>query len=72
MLKGNPKGVVITHANIVNSLNSFLYILMKMKITDKDMYIGYLPLAHVAERLIYFGLFFLGGRIGIFSSADKK
>ena len=48
---GNPKGVIITHANIVSSLNSFLYLLMNFKITDDDLYIGYLPLAHVLELI---------------------
>ena len=64
MFKGNPKGVIITHANIVNSLNSFLYILMKMKITDKDMYIGYLPLAHVLELIAESMMMVLGVSIG--------
>ena len=64
MFKGNPKGVIITHANIVNSLNSFLYVLMKMKITDKDMYIGYLPLAHVLELIGESMMMVLGVSIG--------
>ena len=43
--------MIITHANIVSSLNSFLYLLMNFKITDDDLYIGYLPLAHVLELI---------------------
>ena len=32
---GNPKGVIITHENVIKSLNSFLYHLMNFEITDK-------------------------------------
>ena len=44
---GNPKGVIITHNNLTNAINSYLYHLMDFTITEQDMYIGYLPLAHV-------------------------
>ena len=48
---GNPKGVIVTHGNVIKSLNSFLYHLMNFKITEQDMYIGYLPLAHIFELI---------------------
>ena len=44
---GNPKGVIVTHQHLVKSVNSYLYHLKNMEITEDDMYIGYLPLAHV-------------------------
>ena len=38
----------------------------------EDSCLSYLPLAHVAERLMYFGMFYGGGRIGIFANKNKK
>ena len=48
---GNPKGVIITHSNLTSAINSYLYQLMDFAITEQDMYIGYLPLAHVLELI---------------------
>jgi len=61
---GNPKGVIITHENLIKSLNSFLYTMMDMEITAKDMYIGYLPLAHVLELIAESMMMVLGISIG--------
>jgi len=43
---GTPKGVILTHGNMVTTLNGFLYCLDPK---DDDIYIAYLPLAHVLE-----------------------
>jgi len=43
---GTPKGVILTHANLVTTLNGFLYCLDPK---EDDIYIAYLPLAHVLE-----------------------
>ncbi|CDQ95477.1 unnamed protein product [Oncorhynchus mykiss] len=50
---GNPKGVMLTHGNVVADFSGFL------KVTDKvifpnqdDVLISFLPLAHMFERLI--------------------
>lgn len=50
---GNPKGVMLTHQNIVNACLSLLGFseIALGKITNSDVYIGYLPLAHVLELL---------------------
>ena len=56
--------MIITHANIVSSLNSFLYLLMNFKITDDDLYIGYLPLAHVLELLSECTMMMFGVGVG--------
>jgi len=45
---GVPKGVVLTHGNMVNTLSGFLYNLNPL---PDDMYIAYLPLAHVLELI---------------------
>ena len=43
---GTPKGVILTHGNMVTTLNGFLYCLDPK---PDDIYIAYLPLAHVLE-----------------------
>jgi len=45
---GVPKGVVLTHGNMVKTLSGFLYNLNPL---PDDMYIAYLPLAHVLELI---------------------
>uniref|UniRef100_A0A8B9LAR6 long-chain-fatty-acid--CoA ligase n=1 Tax=Astyanax mexicanus TaxID=7994 RepID=A0A8B9LAR6_ASTMX len=64
---GNPKGVMLTHGNVVADFAGFL------KVTDKvirpnkdDVLISFLPLAHMFERLIEAVVYCHGGRIGFF------
>ena len=48
---GVPKGVVLTHHNLVSTLTSFLFELDAITPTSEDLYIAYLPLAHVLELI---------------------
>jgi len=48
---GNPKGVVVTHRNIVSCVSSYLSHLNTMQFNDDDRYIAYLPLAHILEMI---------------------
>ena len=43
--------MVVSHGNLVNAVNSYLFQLNNIPITPKDRYIGYLPLAHVLELI---------------------
>jgi len=63
---GNPKGVMLTHENIVNALFSIVGMAEKSLpiIRDDDAYIAYLPLAHVLELLAESVMFLLGIGIG--------
>ena len=61
---GNPKGVIVTHQNLVKSVNSYLYHLKNMELTEDDMYIGYLPLAHVLELIAENMMMVFGVAIG--------
>merc|ERR1719334_1730351 len=45
---GTPKGVVLTHGNMTTTLSALLY---NLNTGPEDVYIGYLPLAHVLELL---------------------
>uniref|UniRef100_A0A4W4HL04 Long-chain-fatty-acid--CoA ligase n=1 Tax=Electrophorus electricus TaxID=8005 RepID=A0A4W4HL04_ELEEL len=64
---GNPKGVMLTHGNVVADFSGFI------KVTDviifpnqDDVLISFLPLAHMFERLIESVVYCHGGRIGFF------
>uniref|UniRef100_A0A8C6Q3L3 Long-chain-fatty-acid--CoA ligase n=1 Tax=Nothobranchius furzeri TaxID=105023 RepID=A0A8C6Q3L3_NOTFU len=64
---GNPKGVMLTHGNVVADFAGFL------KVTDviifpnqDDCLISFLPLAHMFERLIENVVYCHGGRIGFY------
>uniref|UniRef100_A0A3Q3SX35 Long-chain-fatty-acid--CoA ligase n=1 Tax=Mastacembelus armatus TaxID=205130 RepID=A0A3Q3SX35_9TELE len=64
---GDPKGVMLTHGNVVADFAGFL------KVTDKvispnqdDCLISFLPLAHMFERLIESVVYCHGGRVGFY------
>lgn len=59
---GAPKGVILTHKNIVATLNSFLFLLPELR--NDDIYIGYLPMAHVLELVVEFTMTVFGISIG--------
>ena len=44
---GTPKGVVLTHKNLIATMKSLMFMLEP----KDDVYIAYLPLAHVLELL---------------------
>ena len=46
---GVPKGVVLSHEAMIATVNSFRYVVEKP--TEEDIYLGYLPLAHIYELL---------------------
>jgi len=59
---GAPKGVILTHQNMVSTLNSFLFCLPELR--SDDIYIGYLPMAHVLELVVEFMMTVFGVSIG--------
>lgn len=64
---GNPKGVMMSHENLLTSVES---IIKRVNIvSNKDIYIAYLPLAHVLELVCELSAFYHGIRIG-YSSAQ--
>ncbi|KAK2727732.1 hypothetical protein QYM36_008277, partial [Artemia franciscana] len=46
---GTPKGVMMTHKNIISALMSYTNVVSKM--FNNDVYMAYLPLAHVLELI---------------------
>ncbi|TMS34949.1 hypothetical protein L596_002442 [Steinernema carpocapsae] len=66
---GNPKGVVLTHRNVVANLSGFFKILDSFKTgafqTD-DVLISYLPLSHMFEQMCHWASMTSGSSIGYF------
>ncbi|KAG7281202.1 hypothetical protein CRUP_022867 [Coryphaenoides rupestris] len=64
---GNPKGVMLTHENVVADFSGFLKVTDKVIFPNKDdCLISFLPLAHMFERLIESVVYCHGGRIGFY------
>jgi len=61
---GNPKGVVITHRNLMGSVKSYVSLMQQYPFEDGDAYIAYLPLAHILELIAEVMLTIYGVRIG--------
>lgn len=60
---GTPKGVVLTHQNLVSELAA---ILKAYDVTNKVMYLSYLPLAHIFERVILLACLHQGAHVGFY------
>ncbi|CAN8014108.1 unnamed protein product [Ixodes persulcatus] len=65
---GIPKGVMITHKNIMATLKGFSVNCQTLGTGNDDSHIAYLPLAHILELLVECLTLGLGAKIG-FSSA---
>ena len=64
---GVPKGVMVSHGNLVASLAGCLRTGIA---AHKDTrYLSYLPLAHVLERLLHIAVLEEGGRIGFYQGS---
>ncbi|CAH8436429.1 unnamed protein product [Schistosoma intercalatum] len=60
---GQPKGVEMTHENLVSAIAGHLQRLPKLR-SNYDIYVGYLPLAHVLELTCELSCVIMGVRIG--------
>nr|XP_053645469.1 long-chain-fatty-acid--CoA ligase 4-like [Cherax quadricarinatus] len=58
---GAPKGVVMSHYNVVNSVISYA---VGFDIADDDVYLAYLPLAHILELMAESMMMMFGIRMG--------
>jgi len=63
---GNPKGVMLTNGNFMSGIANILQIANYFKLGPNDVYISYLPLAHVFDRLGCHAVISVGGQIGFF------
>lgn len=67
---GTPKGVVLSHANIVSCVSA-VATTPGVNITSADCCISYLPLAHIFETAIQTAVFSYGASIGYFAGNVK-
>jgi len=66
-----PKGVILTHGNVIAAVIGAAKVLTReITITHDDIYLSYLPLAHILAFVIHFAAFWLGARAG-FGVRDK-
>ncbi|CAM8927464.1 unnamed protein product [Rhodiola kirilowii] len=65
---GDPKGVVITHESAVASVRGVDIFLEQFedKMTDNDVYLSFLPLAHILDRTIEEYFFHKGASVGYY------
>eukprot|EP01018_Ginkgo_biloba_P036624 Gb_32727 [translate_table: standard] len=66
---GTPKGVVLTHGNLIASIAGSL---ISIKLYSTDVYISYLPLAHIYERANTIGMVYSGAAIGFYQGDNMK
>ncbi|OMJ95437.1 hypothetical protein SteCoe_1203 [Stentor coeruleus] len=66
---GNPKGIIITHENMVANLAGLIEI---FQITCNDIHLSYLPAAHIYEKVFSNVFYYCGGAIGFYSGDPQK
>ncbi|EFC45835.1 predicted protein [Naegleria gruberi] len=67
---GMPKGVILTHLNIVSTISGVIGNLIH--ISEQDRVISYLPLAHILERVAEMAFIQVGGSIGYWRGDVRK
>ncbi|KAI9599165.1 hypothetical protein BDF19DRAFT_470552 [Syncephalis fuscata] len=68
-------GVVLTHRNMLSDMEAALELSRNKKLTQftsNDVYISYLPLAHVFERILHLIITNNGGSIGFYQGDTLK
>eukprot|EP00899_Mesostigma_viride_P000943 jgi/Mesvir1/1084/Mv17597-RA.1 len=70
---GDPKGVMLTHANILASGTTYPLVLetKSQSLGYSDRYLSYLPLAHIMERCVLAVMMVRGVAIGFYSGKPE-
>ncbi|CAI9104872.1 OLC1v1003657C2 [Oldenlandia corymbosa var. corymbosa] len=65
---GDPKGVVLTHENLITCIQGVDIFMEQFedKMTVDDVYISFLPLAHILDRMIEEYFFHKGASVGYY------
>jgi len=66
---GEPKGVVLTHKNILSNVNSALE---TFPITHEDVFLSFLPLCHIFERMAGYYTAFASGCTVCYAESIEK
>ena len=67
---GKPKGCVMTHKNLIAGGSGFQCV--NTSITHTDVYLSFLPLAHIYEMAVEIVMFAQGASIGFYSGSVKR
>eukprot|EP00931_Biecheleriopsis_adriatica_P039631 TRINITY_DN22651_c0_g1_i1.p1 TRINITY_DN22651_c0_g1~~TRINITY_DN22651_c0_g1_i1.p1 ORF type:complete len:530 (-),score=121.56 TRINITY_DN22651_c0_g1_i1:82-1671(-) len=68
---GMPKGVMLTHQNIVCTVSLMVFLSPAIAINSSDVHLSYLPLAHIFERQNVTGLLASGALVYFASNGAK-
>ncbi|XP_015888035.3 long chain acyl-CoA synthetase 6, peroxisomal [Ziziphus jujuba] len=66
---GTPKGAVLTHGNLIANVAGAS---IAVKFYPSDIYISYLPLAHIYERANQIVVAYFGGAVGFYQGDNMK
>lgn len=69
---GDPKGVMLSHANVVAGICGVNLQLGEHKLRGTDVMLSFLPLAHMLERCCENAVYYYGGSIGFYSGDIKN
>ena len=64
---GVPKGVILTHDNIVSNIKAAVAII---EFTEKDTVLSFLPLSHILERTVMFAFIYNGCTVAFAESVE--
>lgn len=67
---GKPKGAMVSHKALLSEVN--IMEAVDLYIKDDDVYLSFLPLAHIMERLILALLISYGREIGFYSGSTMR
>lgn len=67
---GDPKGVMITHGNLIATFSG-LEPKLDMLCRPSDLYLSYLPLAHIFERVVVSAVLYKGGGVGFYQGDPR-
>ena len=68
---GRPKGVMLSHENIIAATSACIHQLGLYAPTKSDILFSYLPLAHTLEKCCELSVMMVGGSIGFYSGNLK-
>ena len=66
-----PKGVILSHQNIVSATSAAILQLDQYAPATTDILYSYLPLSHTLERCCELSVFMAGGAVGFHSGSLK-
>ncbi|KZS88747.1 acetyl-CoA synthetase-like protein [Sistotremastrum niveocremeum HHB9708] len=74
---GAPKGVLLTHANLISAVGSIRNHTIGQNLKSSDYFLAFLPLSHVLEYIVELALFFIGvttgyGRVKTLTDASVR